>query len=385
MRIVTVAFLAAVILHFPAPMIVSAIADLLPEGWPEKLSSKWYWVHAAGPVINTIASEPSSPFHAEQFVYISPPAQKATDPRFYSDAFEFVPNNDGKSGGSLVQPIYGAIPLSALKHSATTASLQPSKAVLTPPPVKYEPALADSIVDGQIDPQISTAPQIVTPPVSEMSGSAKGTVTPTVTTVASAPASTPMPTPVISGQLVNADDIEEPQFYRGSYVFDPETRTLKPGVIDGPPSIAGKSPGKTDSDSSPSCADCASSEASKSTTAFPRAGRAMYYNPGIMETVLSFRLQAGHVTQCGNCVGYAALLSAEDLNRKVWIEWGDGAIEGPFLVIDAAAKHHVTSLMQRNWVIDIDYATAMRHGMNQPVAVTVWDHRPGSAYKPGGK
>ena len=102
----------------------------------------------------------------------------------------------------------------------------------------------------------------------------------------------------------------------------------------------------------------------------------MYYNPGIMQQVLAFRLEAQHVSMCRECVGYVALLGREDLNRKVWIEWGPGDVEGPFLVIDAAAKHHVSSLLERNWVIDVDYATAMRRDMNRPLPVTVWDRRP---------
>ena len=97
----------------------------------------------------------------------------------------------------------------------------------------------------------------------------------------------------------------------------------------------------------------------------------MYYNPGIMPEVLSYRLQLKQVEVCGDCVGYVALLRAGDLNRKVWLQWDDGTVEGPFLVIDVAARHHVPSLLARSWVVDVDYPTAMRRGMNQPIPVTV--------------
>lgn len=103
----------------------------------------------------------------------------------------------------------------------------------------------------------------------------------------------------------------------------------------------------------------------------PVRGRAMYYNPGIMPEVLSYRLQLKQVEVCGDCVGYVALLRAGDLNRKVWLQWDDGTVEGPFLVIDVAARHHVPSLLARSWVVDVDYPTAMRRGMNQPIPVTV--------------
>jgi hypothetical protein len=103
----------------------------------------------------------------------------------------------------------------------------------------------------------------------------------------------------------------------------------------------------------------------------PVRGKAMYYNPGIMEQVLSYRQALGQVSPCQECVGYVALLRAGDLNRKVWIQWEDGFVEGPFLVIDVAARHHIRSLLGRGWAIDIDYHTAWRHGMNRPLPVTV--------------
>lgn len=104
----------------------------------------------------------------------------------------------------------------------------------------------------------------------------------------------------------------------------------------------------------------------------PVTGYAMYYNPEVMTEVLTNRLRMGHVTVCNECVGSVALLRVGDLNRRVWLQWADGTVEGPFLVADVAASQHVASLLARNWVVDVDYRTAMRHGMFNPVWVTVW-------------
>jgi hypothetical protein len=111
-------------------------------------------------------------------------------------------------------------------------------------------------------------------------------------------------------------------------------------------------------------------------TPLPAEGKAMYYNPGVMQEVLEYRLSMGQVDKCPDCAGYVALLRAGDLNRRVWIKWPNGVVEGPFLVIDVAATHHIDMLLGRGWVIDVDYRTAMRHGMNRPLLVTVYDYPP---------
>lgn len=71
------------------------------------------------------------------------------------------------------------------------------------------------------------------------------------------------------------------------------------------------------------------------------------------------------------CIGYAALLRAGDINRRIWLQWEGGAVEGPFLVIDAAAGQPVDLLLSRSWVVDVDYETALRRGMGGPVPVTI--------------
>jgi hypothetical protein len=90
-----------------------------------------------------------------------------------------------------------------------------------------------------------------------------------------------------------------------------------------------------------------------------------------MQEVLANRINMGHVAVCQECVGYVALLRAGDLNRKVWLQWADGKIEGPYLVADAAAPHHIEQLLARNWVVDVDFRTAERRGIFSPTWVAV--------------
>jgi hypothetical protein len=111
-------------------------------------------------------------------------------------------------------------------------------------------------------------------------------------------------------------------------------------------------------------------------SSLPVSGYAMFYNPHVMPEVVSNRLAMGQISSCGECVGQVALLRAGDLNRRVWLQWADGTVEGPYLVVDVAAQQHVAQLLARNWVVDVDYRTAMRRGMAGPVWVTVWGSPP---------
>lgn len=100
------------------------------------------------------------------------------------------------------------------------------------------------------------------------------------------------------------------------------------------------------------------------------AGDATYYAPGVMAEVYANRLAWGQVQPCAECVGYVALMDCRDIGRLVWLDWGDGR-DGPYLVIDCAAAAHVAGLRERNRVVEVDYATAMRHHMAGPVPVRV--------------
>ena len=112
------------------------------------------------------------------------------------------------------------------------------------------------------------------------------------------------------------------------------------------------------------------------TTPLPVSGLAMYYAPNVMENVAQYRLRVNNIEGCEECVGSVALLRAGDLDRKVWIQQEGGEVEGPFQVLDVAARHHIPSLLARNWVVDVDYDTAMRWGMRGPVPVTILGEPP---------
>ena len=295
----------------------------------------------------------STQFHEGDFLYVPPPPPNPENPLFYSDSFAYVPAANGARAGQLVRPVSGVIPLSSKGSYQPRAEKRDGKglgatATPTPTPAKNQPSNQD--VDAKRD----EGAQAVSP--------------------------TPVPTANGAEFLASWDDLEDPRFYHGSFVYDPATQSLlpqsrQPALL----SVAVSSPGvlSSDMDSNPhSLTKTLPAASTGGASAFPRCGRAMYYNPGIMETVLAFRLNLRHVELCSECVGYVALLGREDLNRRVWLEWEDGDVEGPFLVIDTAAKQHVPSLLSRNWVIDVDYETAVRRGMNRPLPVTVWVNPP---------
>jgi hypothetical protein len=101
-------------------------------------------------------------------------------------------------------------------------------------------------------------------------------------------------------------------------------------------------------------------------TPLPVSGKAMYYNPGVMETVLENRLKFERVELCEECIGRVAMLRFGDVNRKVWLQFYGSHLEGPFHVIDAAATQHVGMLIDRDWILDVDYQTAQRWDMRMP-------------------
>jgi len=114
------------------------------------------------------------------------------------------------------------------------------------------------------------------------------------------------------------------------------------------------------------------------------AGDASYYDAGVMERVLDYRLSRGQVQPCPECVGYAALIDCRDIGRLIWLDWGQrGGIGGPYLVVDCAQAAHRAGLIKRNRVAEVDHATAMRHRMAGPVPVRVlW--RPPDVCAPAG-
>jgi hypothetical protein len=215
-----------------------------------------------------------------------------------------------------------------------------------------------------VQPAATTASWI---PATQAPTLAPPTNTPALLTLLSTPAPpTPLPPTATPQIIVHTPqpyevDIEDPRFYRGSFTFAPSGSAQAgeaPGSVVDAPFYSGSSYETL-------------SPAYSASSPLPVAGKAMYYNPGIMQEVYAYRLRLGQVQPCSECVGYVALLRQGDLGRKVWLRWGDGTVEGPFLVIDVAARQHVGLLLTRGWAVDVDYATAIRHGMNRPVQVTI--------------
>jgi hypothetical protein len=84
-------------------------------------------------------------------------------------------------------------------------------------------------------------------------------------------------------------------------------------------------------------------------------GEATYYNPGIMERVRDYRLRAGQIARCADCVDSVALLECRHLGKKVWLRHPKGEVVGPLQVVDCAARKHAPALRRRQWVADVSY------------------------------
>ncbi len=102
-------------------------------------------------------------------------------------------------------------------------------------------------------------------------------------------------------------------------------------------------------------------------TPLPQQGLATYYNPGLMDQVLDYRLNAGDIDPCPECVGTVALLRAGDIGRKVWLQPPGADPVGPFLVVDCARRQDVQPLLDRNWVVDVSFEVGQYWGMNRPL------------------
>jgi hypothetical protein len=113
----------------------------------------------------------------------------------------------------------------------------------------------------------------------------------------------------------------------------------------------------------------------KERSILPVRGFSTYYNPGVMEEVLTYRLTVGDVEPCAECIGHVALIREGDIGRKIWVQIDAQTIEGPFLVIDCAHTWDVAPLLARGWGIDLDYQTAERWNFEMK-HVTILDAPP---------
>jgi hypothetical protein len=308
----------------------------------------WLAGLSSGPVVAAALSDSESGiiptvvplFHDGAFVLVPTPTQEADNPLFYRGSFR--------------------------------APLQPQAIATTLPPVP--PSAGAAAVFATPAPSSTPTPYATSTPAAIGLGfAAPAGPPPTVT-----------PTPFVLGREpdprfheggfylppLTPNAIDEPDTYRGSVTADPG------GMLSSPYTPQGTLPevpygAFVPKDYVPVTGDNDLQPSYTEQSPLPVYGRAMYYNPGIMAAVYTYRLQNQEIKPCPECVGYVALLRAGDLNRKVWLRWEDGTVEGPFLVIDVAARHHVPLLLSRNWVVDVDYQTALRRNMYSPVPVTV--------------
>ena len=95
------------------------------------------------------------------------------------------------------------------------------------------------------------------------------------------------------------------------------------------------------------------------------SGVAVFYAPGVMESVSRYRKMP-----LDDYVDGVALMSCADIGQKVWIKQLEvGEWEGPFLVIDCAARHDyygVTIFNQE--VVEVGFETAVRWGMAKKIS-----------------
>jgi len=99
-------------------------------------------------------------------------------------------------------------------------------------------------------------------------------------------------------------------------------------------------------------------------------GKATYMNPGVMEGVVSY-----FELDLSGYVGAVALNRQGDKGRAVWLEWEDGTIDGPFLVVDCAQRvGHFEDRERQRRVVEVSWDWAVKKGfaLVGPVPVKVW-------------
>lgn len=103
-------------------------------------------------------------------------------------------------------------------------------------------------------------------------------------------------------------------------------------------------------------------------------GSATYYAVGLMEYVAEYREM-----DLSAFVGGVALNDPAHLGMTVWLEWEDGTVQGPFLVVDCAQRLHTPDRERQGYVVEVSAEVAIERGFYGwgPVPVTVFQERPG--------
>jgi hypothetical protein len=100
-------------------------------------------------------------------------------------------------------------------------------------------------------------------------------------------------------------------------------------------------------------------------------GAAVFYGPGMMEGTARWRGM-----DLSNYLGGVALMSPADIGQTVWLKRPGEAWEGPYLVVDCAARQDMWPvIMARGEVVEVDFDTATRWGMVTPVNVSKGEYK----------
>lgn len=96
-------------------------------------------------------------------------------------------------------------------------------------------------------------------------------------------------------------------------------------------------------------------------------GNAVWYAPFVMEATAAVR-----GLDLDGYIDGVALMSPADIGRTVWLKRPGHTWEGPFLVVDCAARNDIYPVVvHRGEVVEIGFQTAAKWGM---VNATKWDH-----------
>ena len=96
-------------------------------------------------------------------------------------------------------------------------------------------------------------------------------------------------------------------------------------------------------------------------------GVATYYDTEVWDVVVANRLAWGHIEPCAECIGYVALLDAEHIGKKVWLQAPGRPWKGPYLDADCARQQDRAGLLASGFVVDVMRETAEEWGMRGPL------------------
>jgi hypothetical protein len=110
------------------------------------------------------------------------------------------------------------------------------------------------------------------------------------------------------------------------------------------------------------------------------SGDGAFYAPEVFDRVADYNIGRGKLQPCAQCIGYVALMDADQMGRLVYIEWPDGSVDGPYLVADTAEEKHRANLIARGRAAEYDFHTAERKrhlgALAGPIPVSVWYRLP---------